>query len=185
MAYRRQDSKGKVFEFTEDVETLADWSLHGNGTAHSDGFSLVAKRRLDSFEGIAFGRGQSSNPDRAEAYLYFDALSDDADADGSPDVLDGSYEIVVMNGADEVLATVDRGRLSEVRNGDPQSLGGADTRGNYGTPFKYQALRNGRGEVMGDDYKIGIRLQLDSGSDELNISNSDLLAEGYSGRKLN
>jgi hypothetical protein len=185
MAYTRVDSDGKTFEFTGDVETLAGWSLHGQGTAHSDGFQLVARRALASWEGIAFGRGQSENPDEAEAYLYFDARSDDADADGTPDVLTGQYEIVVLNGANEKLATVDRGRLEEVRSGDPKRLGGSDKRGEYGVPFKYKTLRKGRGEIMGDDYQIGLRLNLDSGNDALNLSNSDLLAEGYSGRKVN
>lgn len=185
MAYRRQTSDNDVFEFTEDVETLDGWALHGPGQAHSDGFTLVASRQLDRAEGVAFGRGQSQNPDRAEAYLYFDARSDDADGDGTPDALNGKYEIVVLNAADEPIATVDRGRLAEVRNGDPQQLGGTDTRGDYGVPFPYKRLRRGRGEVIGDDYKIGVRLNLDSGNDAFNVSNSDLLAEGYSGRKMN
>lgn len=179
--YRRQTSEGKVYEFTQDVETLSGWTLHGTGTAHDDGFALVASRRLEDHEGIAFGRGNSENPDRAEAFLYFDALSDDADASGSPDVLNGSYELVVLNAADEVLATIDRGRLAEVRDGDPST----DSRGDYGVPFKYRSLRGGKGEVIGEDYKIGVRLQLDSGNDELHIGNSTLKAEGYSGRKLN
>lgn len=183
--YRRQTSDGNVFEFTRDVETLAGWALHGQGNAHNDGFSLVAKRALESWEGIAFGRGRSQNPDRAEAYLYFDARSDDADADGTADILTGQYELVVLNGADEKIATVDRGRLDEVRNGDPQSLGGADTRGDYGVPFPYTVLRKGKGEVIGDDYKIGLRLNLDSGNDAFHVGNSDLLAEGFSGRKVN
>lgn len=181
MAYRRQTSKGKVYEFTEDVETLTGWSQHGSGQVHSDGFSLAATRRLENFEGVAFGRGQSQNPDRAEGFLYFDAYDDST----TPVQLNGRYEIVILNAADEKLATVKRGRLSEARNGDPQQLGGSDSRGDYGVPFPYQRLRSGKGEVISDDYKIGVRINLDSGTDTFSPSNSDLLAEGYSGRKLN
>lgn len=179
--YVRQTKSGKQFEFTEDTETLAGYSLHGNGQAHADGFSLVAKRRLEDWEGIAFGRGQSENPDRAEAYLYFDPASDDADASGSPDPLNGQFEIVILNSADNVIATVRRGTISEYRQGDPD----VDKRGEYGKPFKYAALRGGKGEVMTDAYQVGIRLKLDSGTDEIVLGNSTLSAEGYSGRKQN
>jgi hypothetical protein len=181
MVYKRQTSDGDVFEFTEDAETLDGWSQHGSGQVHDDGFSLAATRALDRPEGFAFGRGNSENPDRAEGYLYFDAQN------GTPAALSGKYEIVILNAADEVLATVDRGRLEEVRQGDPQQLGGTDTRGDYGVPFKYKRLRRGKGEVMGDDYKLGIRIELanGSGTDSFSVADSDLIAEGYSGRKVN
>lgn len=179
MTYRRRTSRGDVYEFTEDVETLTGWSTHNGANVGSDGFTTVAKRRLEDFEGIAFGRGQSQNPERAEGFFYFDAQN------STPAALSGQYEIVILNAADEKLATVKRGRLSEARTGDPVQLGGSDNRGDYGVPFKYQKLRRGRGEVIGDDYKVGIRLQLDSGTDTFSVSDSDLLAEGFSGRKIN
>lgn len=182
--FLRKDADGNIFQFSEDTENLTGWQLHGTGQAHDDGYSLVAKRRLESYEGISFGRGSSENPDRAEAYLFFDARSDDADADGTPDILNGKYELVVLNGADEVQAVIDRGQISQTRQGDPQQLGGADSRGDWGTPFKYKDLGE-NGEIMGDDWKVGIRLNLDSGNDEFHVGNSDLLAEGYSGRRQN
>jgi len=173
--YSRQTSDGDLFEFTRDSENLTDYDQHGGGQAHSDGFSLVAKRALASWEGIAFGRGESENPDRAEGYLYFDAVDD-----GSTDMT-GQYELVVLNGADEKLATIARGPIDEAREGDPST----DPRGDWGIPFPYVALRRGRGEVMGDDYKIGVRVNLDSGTGTFSPSNSTLRAEGYSGRKQN
>jgi hypothetical protein len=174
--YTRTNNRGKVYEFTEDRETLAGWSVHGGGNAHSDGFTTVAKRELNRPEGIAFGRGQSHNPDRAEAYLYLDAQDNGATA------MTGKYEIVILNAANEKVATVDRGRLEEVRDGDPDN----DSRGDWGKPFPYKKIRGGKGEVLGGSgHKVALRLNLDDGEGVFSVGNSSMVAEGRSGRLIN
>jgi hypothetical protein len=180
--YTRTDSKNNVYQFTEDRETLAGWGKHGTGKAHSDGFTTVAKRTLSKPEGIAFGRGTSQNPDKAEAYFYLDARSDDEDSDSTPDKLNGQYELVVLNAANEVVNVIDRGRLDEVRKGDPSN----DTRGDWGKPFPYKAIAGGKGEILGGaGHSIGLRVNLDSGEDSLVVGNSTMVAEGYGGRLIN
>jgi hypothetical protein len=176
MVYYRETSDGKVFEFTPDSETLEGYSEHGAANAHADGYSLVFKRRLDDFEGVAFGRGQSENPDRAEAYIWADIQND-----SSTSITAGQLELVILNSADEKLATIYRRPLDEVARGDPSN----DSRGDWGVPFPYQVLRQGRGEVIGDDYQIGVRVKLNSGNEALSQSNSSMRAEGYSARKQN
>lgn len=176
MVYYRQTSDGDLLEFSPDSETLTDYEEHGAANAHDDGFSLVFKRRLEDFEGVAFGRGTSENPDRAEAYLWA-SIENDSDTV----ITDGQFELVVLNSADEKLTTIYRRPLDEVNRGDPSS----DTRGDWGVPFPYQQLRRGRGEVIGDDYKIGVRIKLNSGTEALSQSNSSMRAEGFSGRKQN
>lgn len=176
MVYYRVTSDGKVYEFTPDSETLADYQEHGGANAHADGFNLVFKRRLDDFEGVAFGRGQSENPDRAEAYLHA-SIENDSDTV----ITDGQFELVVLNSADERLSTIYRRPLDEVNRGDPST----DTRGDWGVPFPYQVLRQGRGEIISDDYQIGVRIKLNSGTEALSLANSSMRAEGYSALKQN
>ncbi|MDS0243940.1 MULTISPECIES: hypothetical protein [unclassified Haloferax] len=174
--YRRQTSDGDLYEFSADSETLSGYSEHGGANAHADGYSLVFKRRLDDFEGVAFGRGSSENPDRAEAYIWA-SIENDADTV----ITDGQFELVVLNSADEVLATIYRRPLDELNKGDPST----DSRGDWGVPFPYQRLRRGRGEIMGDDYQIGVRVKLGSGTESLSQANSSMRAEGYSALKKN
>ncbi len=174
--YNRVTSDGDLFQFSPDSENFADYVEHGNASAHADGFQLVFKRRLEDFEGIAFGRGQSENPDKAEAYAWLDLQNDSAAA-----VTDGHAEIVVLNSADEVLAPIYRRPLDELAKGDPST----DTRGDWGVPLPYQQLNEGKGEVIGDDYQIGLRVRLNSGTETLSVSNSSARIEGYSGRKQN
>lgn len=175
MVYYRQ-ADGNRYEFSPDSETLEGYQEHGNAQAHSDGYSLIFKRRLEDFEGVAFGRGQSENPDRAEAYLWADIVNDSGTS-----ITDGHLEIVVLNSADEKLATIYRRPLDEVARGDPSN----DSRGDWGAPFPYQKLRDGQGEVIGDDYQIGVRLNLNTGSEDLSQVDSSMRAEGFSGRKIN
>jgi hypothetical protein len=184
-------SEGRKYLFSEDRETLAGYTEFGDGVAHSDDFSTVATRRLERSEGIAFGRGNSNNPDRAEAYFYFDARGDDGgDADTDPDPLEGEYKIVVLNAANNVVGLVDRGRLEEVRQGDP--LDPNSKRGEWGKPFKYRSLRNGSGEIVGGNgHKLGIQIKLDPAADGTTVSdgfvvaNSAMIAEGYKGSLVN
>jgi len=174
--YRRRTGDGDLFEFSPDSENLSDYNEHGDAGAHADGFALVFKRRLEDYEGIAMGRGESENPDKAEAYFWMDLQNDSAAA-----VTDGHAELVVLNSADEVLTTIYRRPLDELSKGDPST----DTRGDWGVPFPYQRLKKGKGEVIGDDYQIGVRIRLNSGTETLSVSNSSMRAEGYSGRKQN
>lgn len=178
--YARQDSQGHTYLFTEGRTSLAPFSQFGDANLHDEAFRTVASWTLDRGEGVAFGRGTSHNPDRAEAYLWFDARSDDADADGTPDKLAGQYKLVVLNPSNDVVDIIDRGRLEEVRNGNPDT----DDRGSWGVPFPYKALQNGNGEVLGGGgYQIGIQIELDSGTDAFNLSNSSMVAEGYRGSR--
>lgn len=180
MVFYRTTSDGDRYEFSPDSETLVDYKEHGGAQAHSDGFSLVFKRRLEDFEGVAFGRGSSENPDRAEAYLWLDIVNDSGTS-----ITDGHVELVVLNSADEKLpgGTIYRRPLDEAAKGDPST----DSRGDWGVPFPYQQLRKGRGEIMGDDYQIGVRIRLntDGASESLSVADSSMRAEGYSARKVN
>lgn len=180
--YTRTDQRGNEYQFSEDRHDLTNFSLVGTGQAVDDTYQTVAAWPLEREEGVAFGRGSTTNPDRAEAFIYFDARSDDADGDGTPDALSGRFKLVVLNSANKVVATLDRGQLDEVRDGDPAN----DSRGDWGKPFPYKVIANGMGEVLGGQgHKVGIQIELNSGSDELNLSNSQLIAEGYGGELQN
>lgn len=174
--YTRVTSDDDAFQFAPDSENFSDYSEHNAAQAGPDGFTLAFKRRLDDYEGIAFGRGTSENPDRAEAYIWMEVQNDAGTV-----VTDGHAEIVVLNSADEVLTPIYRRPLDELNQGDPST----DSRGDWGQPFPYQTLRKGKGEVIGDDYKIGVRIRTNSGTETLSVANSSMRAEGYSGRKIN
>jgi hypothetical protein len=186
MTYTRTKD-GKEYRFRPGVITLAGWELHNGGQCGSDGLELVATRPLDRQEGYAVGRGQSENPDRAEAYRWLDARSDDADGDGNPDKLEGEYEIVVVNPANKIVDTIDGGRLDELRRGDPD----VDSRGDWGKPCAYRTLQNGKGEIVGwNGYKLGLAIELDPAADgsdvqdNFHIGNSGMQYEGYRGKLI-
>jgi len=103
--------------------------------------------------------------------------------DSGTAVTDGHLELVVLNSAGDPLpgGTIYRRPLDEVAQGDPST----DDRGQWGVPFPYQTLRNGRGEIMGDDYKVGVRVELNDGTETLSLADSQMRAEGFSARKTN
>lgn len=172
--YRKQTSDGDVYEFSPATHTLVDYETINAATAGPDDFQLVAADRLDGSEGRAYGRGNSENPDRAEAYAHLDVQDDSGDA------VSGEAKLVVLNAANRRLATIARFELNRVRRGDPAT----DARGDWGVPFKYRALRSGAGEVIGDDYKIGLLIRTDSSTATVSLSNSSMTLEGYQGEKL-
>lgn len=171
--YYRTDSRGHAYMFTEDTETLAGWSDFGSAEAHDEDFRTVATRPLDREEGVAFGRGNSENPERAEAYKYLDAQDGGASA-----ITAAAYRVVILNAANKVVAVIDRGRLDEVNKGDPST----DARGDYGKPFKYRTIAGGKGEVLGGSgHKVALQIKLDSGTATFSTANSTMKFEGYSG----
>lgn len=171
--FTRKDRVGNVYLFSPDRHTLAEFSDFADATAVSDDFRTVTTWELDRKEGVSFGRGNSENPDRAEAYFYFDAQNT------TPAAIAGSYRLVILNAANEVVAVVDRGRLEEVRKGDPST----DTRGDWGKPMKYRSIRGGVGEVLGGQgHKVALQIETDSGTETFSTSDSELVAEGYGGR---
>lgn len=177
MAYARQ-AAGRIFKFTGDTHDLGEFTATTDTTVHDSGFRTVATWDLDDGEGVAFGDGTSRNPDRAEAYIHVDALNNAT----SPVSLDGQFKLVVLNKAGEVVDDIYQNKLDRLRNGDPTT----DKRGAWGVPFPYQAIKNGKGEVLGKGgYEIGIQIQLKSGSDTFSLGNSTMTAEGHSGAVQN
>jgi len=172
--YRRETSDGEVYEFVPATHTLTGFETVNGAQAGPDSDVLVAADRLEDSEGRAYGRGDSANPDRAEAYAYLDIQ----DTDANP--VAGRAKLVVLNSANRVLATIAQFELSRARRGDPST----GVRGDWGVPFKYRSLRNGRGEVIGDDYQIGLTVRTESGTATVSLDNSTMTIEGYQGEKL-
>lgn len=174
--YTRSDPRGNTYLFSEDRTDLSEFADHGDASAHSEDPRTVTKWDLDRGDGVAFGRGNTTNPDRAEAFIYFDAQDSGAAA------INGTYKLVVLNAANEEVAVIDRGSLDEVRDGDPST----DSRGDWGKPLPYKALRGGKGEVLGGQgHKIGIQIETASGTATFSTANSTLIAEGYQGTLQN
>ena len=137
--YTRTDQRGNAYQFSTAPHTFSDFTEATDATATEDNFRTLAYNELDREEGVAFGRGSSSNPDRAEAYKHL-TIHDGADA-----LISGEYKLVVENAAGKVVAVIDRGRTDEVNKGDPST----DSRGDWGKPAPYRAIRDGKGEVLG------------------------------------
>ena len=175
--YVRTDGRGNRFLFSEDRHDLSEFSDFGDASIHSEDFRTVSTWTLDREEGVAFGRGSSSNPDSAEAYFYLDAQNTTP-----AQITGGRYRLVVLNAANEVIAVLDRGTLDEAANGDPSS----DSRSDWGKPFKYRKIAQGKGEVLGGQgHKIALQLELYSGTDTFSTSDSTRIAEGYRGTLQN
>jgi hypothetical protein len=177
--YVREDQRGNEYLFSDDRHDLADFSDFGDATAHSEDFRTVSTFALDREDGVAFGRGGSSNPDKAEAYFYLDAQNGSASS-----FTDGRYRLVVLNAANKVVAVLDRGTLAEVANGDPST----DSRGDWGKPLPYRTIANGKGEVLGGSgHKIGLQIELytDGDTETFSTANSEMIAEGYRGSLQN
>jgi len=175
MTYTRTVN-GTVYQFTEDDHTDAEFSETTDTTVVKDEFRTVARWDLSRGEGVAFGVGTSRNPDRAEGYLYFDAQNSGASA------IDGQLRLVVENTQNERVATIYKRSLKQLRSG---STAPADREKRV--PFPYQALMNGKGEVL-HPYQIAIQLKLPSSAsstETFSLSDSELLADGYSGSAQN
>ena len=178
MAYAIKDARGRTWYFSEDRHDLTEFSDFGTAEVISDDYRLASVWDLDDGVGVAFGRGSSTNPDRAEAYFHFDA-QDDGNAD-----INGRGKLVVLNTANEKVGLIYQGPLASFRRGDPT----ADERGKWGVPFPYQAIRSGAGEVLGNGgYKVGMLIQTDSatGTATFSTANSSMTAEGYRGTVQN
>lgn len=175
-----REANGRKYEFTTDTHDLSGFTESTDANVHEDGFRTVATWDLEDGEGVAFGDGTSKNPDKAEAYIHLDAM----DSSTTPVALNGQARLVVLNSAGEKVpgGTIYQNRLSRLRNGDPST----NDRGKWGVPFPYQAIRGGKGEVLGKGgYQIGIQLKLDSGSETFSLANSEMTAEGWTGTVQN
>lgn len=171
MTYTRS-AGSRRFRFTPDTHDLSNFTEMSDTNVGNDEFSTVAYWDLDEGEGVAFGEGRSKNPDKAEAYIYLDPQN------STPAALNGKAKLVVLNAANQVVDEIYTNKISKLRNGDPAT----DSRGDWGVPFPYQAIKAGKGEVLGKGgYKIGIQLKLDSGTDAFSLSDSTMEAEGFSG----
>ena len=170
-----------TYSFQADTFRSDDLTPFGSDqTVQEDDFRTVAKMDLRQGEDVALGRGNSENPLQAQGFLYFDARSaNDADGDGNKDKLSGRVRFVVLNASNTVVGYIWRGRLDQLRTGE------ADTNRRDRQPFPYQTIRSGAAEVYGDDYSIGMQIELDSGTDEFSLSASTLKADGYKGEKMN
>lgn len=178
--YVKRTNSGK-YTFAPDTFKVTDFTEMNDASVNDDEFSTVAEMDLRRGEGAALGRGDSEIPEYAEGFQYVDARSaNDADADGNPDKLSGRVQYVVLNPNNRVVDTIWRGRLSELR------VGQADSDRNSRQPFSYKTpATKSEGEIYGEEYSIGIQIELDSGTDTFSLSDSVLKIEGYSGEKLN
>lgn len=178
--YVKRTSDGK-YTFAPDTFKVGDFTEMNDASVNDDEFSTVAKMDLRRGEGAALGRGDSEVPEYAEGFQYFDARSaNDADADGNADKLYGRVQYVVLNPNNRVVDTIWRGRLDELR------VGSADADRSSRQPFSYKTpAQVNEGEVYGEEYAIGIQIELDNGTDTFSLADSTAKIEGYSGEKLN
>ncbi len=175
--YRRNDSRGNVYQFAEDRHDLDDFEDFGDASIHSEDFRTVSTWELDRSTGVALGRGSSTNPDEAQAFFHLDARNESDAA-----ITGGRYKIVILNAANEPIAVLERGTLAEAANGDPDT----DSRGDWGKVLPYRTIANGKGELLGGQgHKLALQIQLTSGTDTFSTANSSMIAEGYRGTLQN
>jgi hypothetical protein len=175
MAYNVTTGNGRLYVFSTDQHDLDDFTETSDPTAVDDDFRTVATWTLDEGEGAAFGIGNSRNPDRAEGYLYFDPQT------STPSDINGRCRFVVLNAANDVVGTISRHRIEQLRSGDATASGRKNR-----TPYPYQNINADGGEVVGGNgYKIGIQIKTASGSSTFSKSDSTLIAEGYRGTLQN
>lgn len=177
MSYQVKGDKGRKYEFSNDQHDLVPFEEAADATVTEEEFTTVARWSLDEAEGVAFGVGNSRNPDRAEGYNYFDAVNADATA------FEGRVRYVVLNAANDVVATISRHRAEQLRAG---SAAPADRRDR--APYPYQNIRGGSGEVIGGDgHKVAIQLQGKQGAglQTFDLAASEAVIEGYRGRLIN
>jgi len=171
--YIRTVSQGR-FTFSPDTFKADDFNEMNDSSCNDETFSTVAKLDLRRGEGAALGRGDSEVPEYAEGFQYVDLQNDSA----SP--LTGRVKYVVLNPNNRVVDTIWKGRIDELRVGE------ADKDRSERQPFSYKTpAQTSKGEVYGEEYSIGIQVELDDGTDTFSLSDSTMKIEGYSGEKLN
>lgn len=181
MTYVASVSAGE-YHFGPDTFTTADFTEWPDPSVNSESFTTVATMDLRNGEGVALGRGNTSNPDRAEGFIFLDAVDNDPDGDGTNDPIQGRAKIVVLNTNNTPIDTIWRGRLSELRQGDP-AVDGEKRRDRK--PFPYQTpTKKQVGEVYGEDYSIGLQIQTDSAKVTFSLSASRAKIEGYYGENM-
>lgn len=185
-SYHLTNPDGKTYEFVPDGIDLSDFEQYGTGKVHSDGFETVATKPIDGGESPAFGRGDSTNADDAEAFLWLDArMETDDDGDGTGDQIEkGVYMLRVVNesGREVTGGIIHRGRLSRARKGNPDE----SDHGDWGIPFPRQYLMDGYAEIPpGKGYQVALQLKTRNGTANFNLPDSAMLAEGYVGEPIN
>lgn len=176
MAFVKKVPAG-TYDFGPDTFKSGDFTEFPDPSVNDAEFTTVATMDLRDGEGVALGRGNTSNPDRAEGFAFMDVQST------TPAELNGRAKLVVLNQNNTPVDTIWRGRIDELRQGDP-AVDGEKRRDRK--PFPYQTPAGKKaGEVYGDSYSIGLQIELDDGTDTFSLADSRFRLEGYYGEKMN
>lgn len=183
MAYVKTVPAGE-YHFGPDTFKTDDFTEFPDPSVNSEEFTTVATMDLRKGEGAALGRGNTSNPDEAEGFIFMDVLSaSDSDSDGNNDPINGRAKIVVLNTNNTPVDTIWRGRLSELRDDGDPAVDGEKRRDRK--PFPYQTpVEKATGEVYGEDYSIGLQIETDDGTATFSLAASRFRIEGYYGENM-
>jgi len=185
--YRLKSPDGRTWEFSPDAMDLTNFEEYGTGDIHSDGYQTVAVNPIDGGTSPAFGRGDTTSPDEAEAFLWLDArMETDEDSDGTGDKFSGKYRLVVLNEAGNRVdgGLIHQGRLDRARRGDPDDP--TVDYGDWGIPFPRQFLMDGQAEIpVNMGYQVGLQIKTRNGKKKFKLADSAMLSEGYSGTPQN
>lgn len=153
--------------YSPDVFDLSDFQTASATEVGDESFKQVERLTVETFEGIYVGRGTSTNPLQAEGSIRGDIQN------GGGSSINGRYKLAVVNSQNNQVqgGVLARGRLSELRTTRPNSLDG-DIQ-----PFVDKEVR--------EDYKIALLIQVDSGTETYDSSNSTFEFDGFLGEALN
>jgi len=160
---------GSLFAFNPGKVRDSEFSEASNMDAVSDAWMPMLFWDVPQGQAVAFGRGDSYNPDKAEGFVHIDIQNASAAA------VDGEVRLAIYNSAGERVDTIYRNDTDTLRQGSA-----ADAT----VPFPYQAIRGGAGEV-GYPYTIALEVRTDTGTETVSLSDSAIGVDGYKGNRKN
>jgi hypothetical protein len=153
------------WQYSADVRTFAnDFATRTSTEVGPDEFTTVEVYDLPDGRSAELGVGRDRNPTDAQG-----SISGDIQDNGNADI-DGSFRMVVLNAANNVVQVLARGSIDRLELTRTNGLDG------YLQPMTGAEIR--------EPYKLGFQLQTNSGTSVYSGSNSSMDVDVISGEQV-
>lgn len=173
-------ASGKEYRFSGDEFTEDDFTEAPTPVFNTEDWTTVARLPVSRGQAVAFGVGDDGSPMNAEGRIYADLKAKDGnDADSDPDTFEGAFRFVLLNPNNEPQGEISRHKASRTRAGDATASGRKDRK-----PYPKQPVGTTGQPEVGFPYKVGLQVRASanySGDNTFSLSDSELIADGYTG----
>jgi len=154
-----------MWQYSADVRTFAnDFATRTSTEVGPDEFSTVEVFDVPDGESVELGVGENRNPTDAQG-----SISGDIQDGGNSDI-DGTFRMVVLNAANNVVQVLARGSIDRLELTRTNGLDGY--------------LQPRTGAEIREPFKLGFQLQTNSGTATYSGSNSSMDVDVISGEQV-